>query len=464
VATIAAPYDPAHLARVIEPGRPEIEDRGATRVEIAGRTVTIGKKLLDDLEAHDMEAAIRDLEAALSVFHSPADKTVPIDNASDCSRSPTAVPSTARCTVTFVSTPPSATPPQTATTLATMSIFPRLPSGTELSRIEPVVSGQRLKAHRPHRTNPEVCMSESGLKKIGVIGIGTMGNGIAQVAAQSEFDTLVMDVSSEVLERGMTHISRSLDRLVKAYEKSEGKKGITADQKAEAVARLSTTSELADLMDCDAIIEAAPEIPELKESINRQLAELGYDRILATNTSGISITRLGAAYGRPELYMGMHFMNPVPMQKGVEIIRGLRTSEETYETIVSLCRDLGKTEIPAEDKAGFAVNRAFVPFVNEAIRVVEEGIASVEDMDKCTLCLGHKMGPLMTADFVGLDVMVFIAQVLEDELGSFYKPTALLKRLVESGQLGAKTGRGFYVWEGYKPVGVNPDVARYRIK
>jgi len=291
-----------------------------------------------------------------------------------------------------------------------------------------------------------------------------MGNGIAQVAAQSGFETVVMDVNEEVLEKGMANMSRSLDRLVKAYEKSGGEKGITEEVKAEVLARLSSTSKLEDLLSCDLIIEAVPERPELKEKINRALAEAGYDKVLATNTSGISITRLGAAYGIPEKYMGMHFMNPVPMQKGVEIIRGLATSDETYDLIVALCHDMGKIEIPAEDKAGFAINRMFVPFVNEAIRIVEEGIASVDDVDKCTYCLGHKMGPLMTADFVGLDTMVFICEVLEEELGSFYKPSPLLKRLVESGQLGAKTGSGFYSWEKFKPTGVNPDVARYRIK
>ncbi len=307
-------------------------------------------------------------------------------------------------------------------------------------------------------------MSESGLKKIGVIGIGTMGNGIAQVAAQSGFETVVMDVDASVLDKGLDAVSRSLDRLVKAFEKSGGEKGIDSDTKDQAFARLSTTTQSEDLLDCDLIIEAVPERPELKEKINRKLAEIGYDKILVSNTSGISITRLGAAYGKPEKFMGMHFMNPVPMQKGVEIIRGLATSEETYETIVALCHDLGKIEIAAEDKAGFAINRMFVPFVNEAIRIIEEGIASVEDVDKCTYCLGHKMGPLMTADYVGLDTMLFICEVIEEELGSFYKPSPLLKRLVESGQLGAKTGSGFYTWEKYKATGINPEIVRYRIK
>jgi 3-hydroxybutyryl-CoA dehydrogenase len=291
-----------------------------------------------------------------------------------------------------------------------------------------------------------------------------MGNGISQVAAQSGFDTVVVDVDASALERGMDAISRSLDRLVKAFEKSDGEKGITADAKDEALGRLKTSSSMDDLLDCDLVIEAVPERPELKEKINRELAEKGYDKILVSNTSGISITRLGAAYGKPDLFMGMHFMNPVPMQKGVEIIRGLATSDATYETVVALCHDLGKIEIPAEDKAGFAINRMFVPFVNEAIRVVEEGIAAVDDVDKCTYCLGHKMGPLMTADYVGLDTMLFICEVIEEEFGSFYKPSPLLKRLVESGQLGAKTGSGFYNWEKYKAAGVNPDVARYRIK
>jgi len=307
-------------------------------------------------------------------------------------------------------------------------------------------------------------MSESGITKIGVIGIGVMGNGIAQVAAQSGFDTLVMDISEDVLTRGMGIIGKSLDRLVKSYEKSGGEKGIKPEDKEAVLARLKTTTKLSDLLDRDFIIEAAPEKPALKEDINRQLNDLGYDKLLVSNTSGISITRLAAAYGKPDRFMGMHFMNPVPMQVGVEIIRGLGTNDETYNTVVALTHDLGKIEIAAEDKAGFAINRMWVPFVNEAIRIVEEGVAAVEDVDKCTLCLGHKMGPLMTADFVGLDTMLFICDVLEEEFGSPYKASPLLKRLVESGNLGQKSGVGFYTWEGFKATGVNPDVLRYRIK
>ena len=307
-------------------------------------------------------------------------------------------------------------------------------------------------------------MSESGLNKIGVIGIGVMGNGIAQVAAQSGFEVLVTDVNEEVLERGVANMGRSLDRLVKAYEKSGGERGITAEAKEEALGRLSTTTKLDDAVTCDLIIEAAPEKLELKEDINRKLAELGYDKVLATNTSSISITRLAAAYDKSDRYMGMHFMNPVPMQQGVEIIRGLATSHETNDTVVALVHDMGKIEIPAEDKAGFAINRMFVPFCNEAVRVVEEGVAGPDEVDKCTYCLGHKMGPLMTSDLVGLDTMLNVCDVLEEELGSFYKASPLLKRLVESGQLGAKTGSGFYKWEKFKAIEVNPEVARYRIK
>jgi 3-hydroxybutyryl-CoA dehydrogenase len=307
-------------------------------------------------------------------------------------------------------------------------------------------------------------MSLSGIHKIGVIGLGTMGSGIAQVAAQSGFDTLAYDVSAAALARGTGIITKSLDRLVAAYEKSGGEKGITRETHDVALARLRTTTELSDLLDRELIIEAALEKVEVKEELFGQLAALGYAGLLVSNTSSISITRLAAAYGKPELFMGMHFMNPVPMQQGVEIIRGLLTCDATAATVVALCHDLGKIEIPAEDKAGFGINRMWVPFVNEAVRVVEEGVMSPDEADKCTLCLGHKMGPLTTADYVGLDVILFICDVLAAEFGSAYMASPLLRRLVEAGQLGVKSGVGFYVWQDGKVAGVNPAVTRFRVK
>jgi 3-hydroxybutyryl-CoA dehydrogenase len=307
-------------------------------------------------------------------------------------------------------------------------------------------------------------MNTSGIHKIGVIGLGTMGSGIAQMAAQSGFDTLAYDISDEALARGMGIITKSLDRLAAAYDKSGGEKGISRETHDIAVARLRTTTELDGLLDRDIIIEAALEKADVKEELFRQLAALGYNGLLVSNTSSISITRLAAAYGKPELFMGMHFMNPVPLQQGVEIIRGLLTSEATAAAVIALCHELGKTEIPAEDKAGFGINRMWVPFVNEAVRVVEEGVMAPDEADKCTLCLGHKMGPLTTADYVGLDVILFICDVLAAEFGSAYMASPLLRRLVEAGQLGVKTGVGFYVWQDGKIADVNPAVKRYRVK
>jgi 3-hydroxybutyryl-CoA dehydrogenase len=306
-------------------------------------------------------------------------------------------------------------------------------------------------------------MGESGIKSVGVIGIGTMGNGIAQVCAQQGLATTVLDVSADALERGMGAIKKSLERLVASFEKSGGEKGISADKKSEAESLLATTLDYKDLLPCDIVIEAATERLEIKQQIFGRLKDSGYNGLLVSNTSSISITRLAPYSADPARFMGMHFMNPVPLQQGVEIIRGLLTSDETYNKVVSFCRELGKIEIPAEDKAGFGINRMWVPFVNEAIRVVEEGVMAPDEADKCTLCLGHRMGPLTTADYVGLDVILFITQVLEEEFGSAYKASPLLKRLVEAGQLGAKSGIGFYVWEDGQASGVNPAVARYRI-
>jgi 3-hydroxybutyryl-CoA dehydrogenase len=310
----------------------------------------------------------------------------------------------------------------------------------------------------------EQAMSSSGIHKVGVIGLGTMGSGIAQVAAQSGFDTLAYDISDAALKRGTSIISKSLDRLVASFEKSAGQKGISAESRDVALGRLSTTTDLARLLDRDIIIEAALEKPDVKEALFCKLAELGYNGLMVSNTSSISITRLAAAYGKPELFMGMHFMNPVPLQQGVEIIRGLLTSDATYDAVVELCHAMDKVEIPAEDKAGFGINRMWIPFVNEAVRVVEEGVMAPNEADKCTLCLGHKMGPLTTADYVGLDVVLFICDVLAAEFGTAYMASPLLRRLVEAGQLGVKSGIGFYVWQDGKPVAVNPAVQRYRVK
>ena len=307
-------------------------------------------------------------------------------------------------------------------------------------------------------------MAESGIKKVGVIGIGTMGNGIAQVCAQCGFETFVTDLGAAVLEKGLAKIHKSLDKLVASYEKTGGQRGITADNAASAKSLLKTTEKLEDLAACDIVIEASIELYEPKAEKFKALSELGFSGILASNTSSIAITKLASNYKFPEKFMGMHFMNPVPIQPGVELIRGFLTSEETSDTVTKLTRDLGKEPIKAEDKAGFGINRMFVPFCNEAYRVVEEGIMSVEDADKTTLCLGHKMGPLSTSDYVGLDTMYYITEVLREEFGDFYRASPLLTRLVQAGHFGMKTGKGFYIYDetGAK-AGVNPAVARYRI-
>jgi 3-hydroxybutyryl-CoA dehydrogenase len=307
-------------------------------------------------------------------------------------------------------------------------------------------------------------MGASGIEKIGVIGIGLMGSGIAQVSATYGFDTVVADISDEVVKRGMERIENSLSKLVASYERSKGQRGMASAQRDATLAKLRGTSNPQELLDRDLIIEAVTENYAVKAALYEQLVRIGYRRLLASNTSSISITHLASNYPQPEKFMGMHFMNPVPIQPGVEVIRGLLTSDDTARTCTAVVEEIGKTPIPAEDKAGFGINRMFVPYLNEAVKVIEEGIMSVEDADKTTLCLGHKMGPLTTLDYVGLDTAMAVAEVLEAELGAAYKPAPLLKRLVQAGCYGMKNGKGFYLYEEGKPAVVNPAVARYRMK
>lgn len=279
-------------------------------------------------------------------------------------------------------------------------------------------------------------------QRIGVVGAGTMGQGIAQVVAASGFNVRLYDVADEQLTRAKSAIDKGFEKLV-------AKEKMTAEGKQEALARLSTTTALDALRDCSVIIEAAPEQPALKEKLFRDLSHLSSDAILASNTSSLSLTRLAAVCERPERVVGMHFFNPVPVLKLVEVIRAEQTSDATVERIEALTKALGKTAVPVGDAPGFAVNRLLVPMINEAAFIVQEGTATPEAIDDAMkLGAAHPMGPLALADLIGLDVCLAIMEVLQEGFGDpKYRPCPLLKRMVAAGYLGRKSGRGFYIYE-----------------
>ena len=286
------------------------------------------------------------------------------------------------------------------------------------------------------------------IKKVGVIGAGQMGNGIAHVAALAGFDVVLNDISADRLKSGMATINGNLARQV-------SKKGVTEDDKAKAVARIKLAEKLDDLADCDLVIETAVEKEEVKRKIFHDLcAILKPEAIVASDTSSISITRLAAATDRPERFIGIHFMNPAPVMELVELIRGIATDDSTFEASKEFVAKLGKQVAVSEDFPAFIVNRILLPMINEAIYTLYEGVGNVEAID-AAMKLGahHPMGPLELADFIGLDTCLSIMQVLHEGLAdSKYRPCPLLVKYVEAGWLGRKTQRGFYDYRGAKPV------------
>ena len=280
------------------------------------------------------------------------------------------------------------------------------------------------------------------IKTIGIIGAGTMGSGIGQVMALSGFDVIMLDVKDEFIQKGMGNIKRGLDKMLE-----KGK--ITPKEKQETVARIRTTTRLEDIAKADFVIEAASEVEELKLNIFKKLDKIcPKDSILSTNTSSILITCIASATNRPDKVIGMHFMNPAPVMKLVEVIKGKNTSDETLAVVKNLTEKIGKVSVESKDRPGFIVNRILMPMINEAVFALMEGAASKEDIDNAmVLGTNQPIGPLALADLIGLDTVLFIMESIYRETGEQkHQPCPLLKKYVEAGKVGKKAGEGFYTY------------------